>query len=639
MHTMSIDHGAVLDEIYTFLLDHGYTHTIRTLQLESRRPFNTLVSRKGESSNGPQPAPEINSASLHDAVLQGKWDVVLQQYLSSCILPEEKLFPLFEHIFSEMLHVFEVEQAARSFFHHSPVFKAMKRHSPAQHARLAQTLQDFRPNPNLMTVDDGSSIVKVPAAYQERRQALADDLVRMIRFVTRSELSKRNRLPWAVVVDREGYTNTTFTPSGTPEEASARKARRLETSLPTSSGLTHEELQAARSLLARSVQLQFTLPAGGKDVILCNRAASIAGVDCAFFGTSSGQVWWVAKSLAPRPYLGASETGHALAQELEPKMFCAFAEHGVMSFDIDFGSSSTDAAVDAWLAVGYRGGVVRVYDIHSGKLARKFTGADALAVHSLTFCGLPNQLRGHRAFLLTAGMHGTLSLLSIEQGTVMHQVLSPHNGHICRVVLCSLESGRGECFVTTGDDAIVRVWQIQYDTLRVVPCDGSSSFSCKKLEQLHPAFISTVPTCLGGGSIATGPLKAIIGIGTRCGKLLCLSIATGRAVFAADFGKPVHSVDVVRHFQGATASADDGLLAVTTSTNDGLVHTHVFNGNHTLSSKSALVGEPDATTTCVADALGGVVEELTISTSWASGERSGCFVASSSHNSHFFVCA
>ncbi|CUG94119.1 Hypothetical protein, putative [Bodo saltans] len=693
MPSFSVDHSAVLDALYPFLLESGYLHTLRALQMESRRPCTLMLTTSSSSSGSTseqrsqQQQQHVTTASSDDSgcnegdlrrqVLDGKWDVVLSKYLSYCTVPQAILFALYENIFLEMLQLFQVETAARSFFRNSPVFRTMRRRSPAQHARLQQLLESFRmtTNPNANPGD----VIHVTPHFHDRRTFLANELCTALRFVSFPELKQLNRLPWVVAADAASLFSdaaAAASPKSRPREDSLESGELVPKMHRAERNSTTDTLEANAIASAALLPSKLFAPtisfASSEDPglsVTSTRYADIGAAGCgALTLKTNGTVAWT-----------PSSEGSSCVEAF----LSAPGGHAALCVDLDTSVDKQQAGGSGvWAAIGFRGGAVRVFDCEVRKLARKIENLDPLGVHCITFCGPENAIRGHRGYLVGATFSGNLVLLSVEQGACLATIPAPHNGSlITSVARClvprresvdaaaaaaarfepinSSESDNDdEVFVTCADNGTMLRWCATLNTKQQMTAvdayprpdlNKTSSSSTQtaikntpwRLDAIHTDLAEELPVAVTGlqhqkrGSWRDRGADWIA-VSTKGGHVAVHSLSLNVALLVCRLDRPVSSIALGIRINAATAAgATNGEVAafsdgdsarniLVASAVDGVLYGfnfHAFSGVNTdsqarksLQRKTSVVrSEADAQSTAIAEDIGGAVEGLVIS--------------------------
>jgi hypothetical protein len=309
--------------------------------------------------------------------------------------------------------------------------------------------------------------------------------------------------------------------------------------------------------------------------------------------------------------------------------------NAALCIDLDTSAEQQGAV---WASIGFRGGAVRVFDCQVRKLARKIENVDPLGVHSITFCGPENALRGHRGFLLAATFSGNVSLLSIEQGAILSTVQGPHSGaFITSIARCMLPRADASCepmsgvstpaasadeeevFVTCGDNGTLLRWCTSVNNKQLVTsiepyprCDtttaaaGShtSKHTAWRLESIHTCLAEEFPIAVTGLlrqtrsswrergadwiAVATkGGFVAVHSMSLNVALLICrldkpaISLALG--VRSNSFGSALH--DSTLDKDSALQHSDDisarNILVVAAS--DGVLHGFDFHAVNNIS--------------------------------------------------------
>lgn len=112
---------------------------------------------------------------------------------------------------------------------------------------------------------------------------------------------------------------------------------------------------------------------------------------------------------------------------------------GVLAMSLDTVTASRTNEVSAWVAVGYRDGWVKIYNLHTHKLVRRFSPAHSMGITALLFAGDADddQLSGHRSLLLSASFDTAVHVLDVLTGSVLSRVLDGHQGMYVHA-LCGL---------------------------------------------------------------------------------------------------------------------------------------------------------------------------------------------------------
>ncbi|EAN79099.1 hypothetical protein, conserved [Trypanosoma brucei brucei TREU927] len=450
-----IPHHTVVQCIYSFLKAHGYKNSLLALQSESRVPYNTIdVVEIDEASKD---TPCVNPKSLERAVLGGKWDVVLHNYVDTLLLPEEIVFALYELIFEELLALGGFVHAARALFTSSPVFANMKRSSGARYARLERMLASFK-NENINDVGTGGTEV-VPRHLMEKREALLKTLQEAI---TWNEEPYDGALPAALcrMFSNDGRIG------GPPSQQSTMAKGNDAVSVGDASAVCAPTTFLRYPLCCPKKLKSQTLPGGGRPSACIVTPLSRSGGEQRKFtalvvGTTDGVV-----NILDAESAGPVEGSVKHTDE-------------VLSVTVDAGA---DGGV-AWVAVGYRDGWVKIYNTETRKLVRRFTQVHSGGVTSVVFTGSrAPELFGHRTHLVSGSYDGSVQLLNILSGVSLQRIGDAHHSKYV-LSLCGICSESSEDYhvVSAGNDGVLCFW----------------SFSEEKIQRVgHPRALTTIHAAL-----------------------------------------------------------------------------------------------------------------------------------------------
>ncbi|GET89703.1 hypothetical protein, conserved [Leishmania tarentolae] len=470
-----IAHERVLRYVYEFLDENGYQQTLRALQAESKVPYNVIHVKSdcaGSSCGAPQASLSgkrgsakgfalASERNLEQAVMEGSWAEVLHVYVDGLLLPEEIKATLYEVILEEMVELHGLAPAARSLLLNAPIFQLMKVDTPARYIRLEKMIEHGQHLMNESALSNARTHHVTPEMLH-RRTALLQQLKTAIHFTSGAPIgrlaaalvraapadfgglegSEHNAHPSSVASLPDGGE----TPSGGVTSVAARcRKRNREASLPGDAVWADTFLQYP---LAAPKEIRRRLPYAGERAACCCAPLLSASEELLVVGCADGVVEFV-----------NVKTGESIANALRHS-------DGVLCLTRDT-TVGAEPAPD-WLAVGYRDGWVKVYNINSRKLVRRFENAHTMGITAVFFSGPRNavSLFGHRSFLVTSSFDGSVKVLDIAAGAVVQTVANCHASAFVHALL-PLE-GRGTvvdtlryCFLSSGNDGTVSVWRLQ----------------------------------------------------------------------------------------------------------------------------------------------------------------------------------
>ncbi|KAK7201796.1 LisH [Novymonas esmeraldas] len=504
-----VPHERVLRYVYEFLDENGYQQTLRALQAEAKVPYNTIhVAPDGVgSSSGATPAGSVSRRDVHTkafaaasernlegAVMEGSWAEVLHVYVDGLLLPEEIRATLYEVILEEMVELHGLVPAARSLLLNAPAFQLMRSDTPARYIRLEKMIEQGQ-----RTMSDGSvstaATRHVTAEMRQRRTALLLQLKTAIRFTSDAPVG---RLAAALAraqasgsdVRSNGSAHTVPPPSALPpppaQEEAAVHSGTTETSptavltcAPSSRKRDRDPALPGEAAWADTfLQYPLTVPKGirqrlpyaGERAACC--CAPLLSADSAqlLVGTADGAVDFV-----------RTDTGEGEGAPLRHT-------DGVLCMARD----SAEAAPD-WLAVGYRDGWVKVYNVARHSLVRRFERAHAMGVTTLQFAGPRDSasLSGHHAFLVTGSFDGAIQVLDIAAGAVVRSVANSHASAFVHAVLSLEASGAAadtvrHCLLSCGNDGTLAAWRLE-DRRGAATADGLPGVvELQRVQQVMP---------------------------------------------------------------------------------------------------------------------------------------------------------
>ncbi|CAC9498973.1 conserved hypothetical protein [Leishmania infantum JPCM5] len=470
-----IPHERVLQCVYEFLDENGYQQALRALQAESKVPYNVIrvksdgaggsagaaqasLSGKRNSAKGFAAASERN---LEEAVMEGSWAEVLHVYVDGLLLPEEIKATLYEVILEEMVELHGLAPAARSLLLNAPVFQLMKADTPARYIRLEKMVEHGQRTMSECTLSNAATRHVTPEMLH-RRTALLQQLKTAIRFTSEAPIGRlAAALARAAAADfggadsRERKADSSSAvplPNGGPRlsaevtSVAARSRKRdREPTLPGDAAWADTFLQYP---LAAPKEIRRRLPYAGDRAACCCAPLLSASEELLIVGCANGAVEFV-----------SVKAGESIGNPLRHS-------DGVLCMTRD----TTDRAAPSpdWLAVGYRDGWVKVYNIDSRKLVRRFEKAHTMGITAVFFSGPRNaaSLFGHRSFIVTGSFDGGVKVLDIATGAVVQTVANCHASAFVHA-LVPLEC-RGTvvdtlryCFLSSGNDGTVSVWRLE----------------------------------------------------------------------------------------------------------------------------------------------------------------------------------
>ncbi|KAG5501407.1 hypothetical protein JKF63_03220 [Porcisia hertigi] len=509
-----ISHERVLHYVYEFLDESGYQQTLVALQAESKVPYNTIrvrpdaadtlsvppqtsLSWKRSNTKGFSPATERN---FEGAVLEGSWAEVLHVYVDGLLLPEEIKATLYEVILEEMVELHGLVPAARSLLLNAPIFQLMKTDTPARYIRLEKMIEHGQRTMSEGIASNSASRLVTPEMRQ-RRTALLQQLKTAIRFTSEAPVGRlAAALTRVASADCGGGNNSAHAlntsclepPQGEKSTLSAKATSLVGSSRkrdrdPAPPGDTPWADTFLQYPLAAPKEIRRRLPYDGARAACCCAPLLSANKEVLMVGSADGAVEFV-----------SVETGDSCGNSLRHT-------DGVLCMSCD----SADGVVPSpdWLAVGYRDGWVKVYNVDSHKLVRRFEKTHTMGITALLFSGPRNTafLSGHHTFIVTGSFDGAIQVLDIASGTVVCTVANCHGSAFVHALI-PIES-RGTvvdtlsyCVLSSGNDGTLSVWRLEDNRGEGAEVPGAVGLlrvqGAVPLAQVHHELRDAVPTQL-----------------------------------------------------------------------------------------------------------------------------------------------
>lgn len=523
-----ISHERVLRCVYEFLDENGYHQSLRALQAESKIPYNVIhVSADGAatSSSAKVPAKPFASASergLEEAVMEGSWAEVLHVYVDGLLLPEEVKATLYEVILEEMVELHGLVPAARSLLLNAPIFQVMKVDTPARYIRLEKMIEQGQ-----RAMHDGGGMASTAATrrvtpeMRQRRTALLQQLKTAIRFTAEAPVGRL-----AAALARAAAGGSSSLPANSSGGAVvladadvAPRKRDRDSTLPGETAWADTFLQYP---LTAPKEVRRRLPYAGQQAACCCAPLLLSEQKLLLVGRADGVVDVV-----------DAESGELCGNSLRHT-------EGVLSLARDT-AEGVDAGPD-WVAVGYRDGWVKVYNLASRKLVRRFERAHATGVTALFFTG-PRSVEGlsrHHSLLVSGSFDGSVRVLDLAAGAAVCAAANAHSSAFVHSLLALRPVGFHAaptrfCFLSSGNDGTVALWRLEDARAAETPA-GVAVHRVQEavpLGQLHGELRDAVPTLLyglqapndaphGSGTSAPPPSKVVAAADllllTRAGK-------------------------------------------------------------------------------------------------------------------------
>ncbi|KAG5475287.1 hypothetical protein LSCM1_03400 [Leishmania martiniquensis] len=509
-----ISHERVLRCVYEFLDENGYQQALRALQAESKVPYNTIHVKPDGTGNahggaqssrfgkprGTKEFPAATERNLERAVMEGSWAEVLHVYVDGLLLPEEIKATLYEAILEEMVDLHSLIPAARSLLLNAPIFQLMKSDTPARYIRLEKKIEHGQRTISEETVRNAAARHVTPEMLQKRTALLAH-LKTAIRFVSEAPVGRlAAALARAAVGDFGGGNCSAHTaqsgPSGSPqggEPASHAEAtsagvslrkRSREPALPDDGAWADTFLQYP---LAAPREIGCRLPYAGERAACCCAPLSSEAEELLMVGCADGAVDFVSVAM-----------GKSIGSPLRHS-------DGVLCMTLENADGAGPAP--AWLAVGYRDGWVKVYNVCSHKLVRRFEKVHTMGITTVAFSGPRDaaSLSCHHSFIVTGSFDGAVKVLDIAVGSVVWTVANCHSSAFVHALL-PLET-RGTvvdalryCLLTSGNDGTLSLWRLESKQGDGVEGPGAVELlrvqDAIPLGQVHYEMRDAVPTQL-----------------------------------------------------------------------------------------------------------------------------------------------
>ncbi|KPA73473.1 hypothetical protein ABB37_09797 [Leptomonas pyrrhocoris] len=458
-----IAHERVLRCVYEFLDENGYQQSLRALQAESKIPYNVIHvaqdsgdNTRNDGSGGTAAHSAASQANLpgskkmsgkefarpsehglEAAVMEGSWAEVLHVYVDGLLLPEEVKATLYEVILEEMVELHGLVPAARSLLLNAPIFQLMKVDTPARYIRLEKMIEQGQ-----RTMAEGTAGTRrVTAEMRQRRTALLQQLKTAIRFSTDAPVG---RLAAALArAAAPGGAARNGVSASTSEATQPSRKRDRPSELPGDTAWADTFLQYP---LAAPKEVRRRFPYHGQQAACCC-APLLLEEKLLLVGRADGVV-----------DVANTENGEVTGNSLRHT-------EGVLSLARDT-AEGADAGVE-WVAVGYRDGWVKVYNLETRKLVRRFERAHTAGVTTLFFTG-PRTVEGlsrHQSLLVSGSFDGAVRVLDIAAGAPVCTVANCHASAFVHSLLPLTNVDRSGnarfCFVSSGNDGTVALWRLE----------------------------------------------------------------------------------------------------------------------------------------------------------------------------------
>ncbi|KPI88010.1 hypothetical protein ABL78_2886 [Leptomonas seymouri] len=494
-----ISHERVLRYVYEFLDESGYQQSLRALQAESKIPYNVIhISQDGSdgraasavedrvSPHGSKKVPSKVFArpsehGLETAVMEGSWAEVLHVYVDGLLLPEEVKATLYEVVLEEMVELHGLVPAARSLLLNAPIFQLMKADTPARYIRLEKMIEQGQ-----HTMSEGSSntavMRRVTPEMRQRRAAVLQQLKTAIRFRAEAPVGRLAAALARAAVSGGASGNCALTAA--PEATQSSRKRDREPELGGDAAWADTFLQYP---LAAPKDVRRRLPYSGEQAACCCAPLLLGEKKLLLVGRADGVVDVV-----------NTETGEVTGNSLRHT-------EGVLSLARDT-ADGADAGLE-WVAVGYRDGWVKVYNLESRKLVRRFEKAHTMGVTALFFTGTRTieGLSRHQSLLVSGSFDGCVRVLDIAAGVPVCTVANCHSSafvHCLLPLTCVDRSADSRfCFLSSGNDSTLAVWRLEDQRISVDHDGGVVVHRVQDpipLCQLHSELREAVPTMLYG---------------------------------------------------------------------------------------------------------------------------------------------
>jgi hypothetical protein len=505
-----IAHERVLRCVYEFLDENGYHQSLRALQAESKVPYNVIhIAQYNDSSSNDSASYNLHSSNssggikrgsankefapasergLETAVMEGSWAEVLHVYVDGLLLPEEVKATLYEVILEEMVELHGLVPAARSLLLNAPVFQIMKTDTPARYIRLekmveqGQRIASESSTAGSLATTAVAATRRVTPEMRQHRAAVLQQLKTAIRFCADAPVGRlAAALARASVAGSQGSTSAL--PS-TPEMTPTSRKRARDPDLSGDAAWADTFLQYP---LAAPKDVRRRLPYSGPEAACCCSPLLLEEQKLLMVGRADGVVDVV-----------SAESGEVAGSSLRHS-------EGVLTFAR--GSAEGVGAGPDWVAVGYRDGWVKVYNVASRKLVRRFEKVHSTGVTALFFTG-PRTVEGlsrHQSLLVSGSFDGAVRVLDIAAGAPVCTVANCHASAFVHSLLPLPNVVRGAdttrfFFLSSGNDGTVAVWRLE-DSRAGERDNGVAVHRVQDavaLGQLHSELRDAVPTQLYG---------------------------------------------------------------------------------------------------------------------------------------------
>ncbi|KAG5475547.1 hypothetical protein LSCM4_04129 [Leishmania orientalis] len=509
-----ISHERVLRFVYEFLDENGYQQALRALQAESKVPYNTIHVKLDDTDSscsvvraslsakrfGAKGFPAATERNLERAVMEGSWAEVLHVYVDGLLLPEEIKATLYEVILEEIVELHGLAPAARSLLLNAPIFQLMKTDAPARYIRLEKMIERGQRTMSEGTVSNAATRHVTPEMLQ-KRTGLLQHLKTAIRFTSEAPVGRlAAALARAAAAHIDGVdcsartapsVSTESPQSGEPTSSAEAttvvmrsRKRSREPALPGDSAWADTFLQYP---LAAPKEIRRRLLYSGERAACCCAPLPSENEELLMVGCADGVIEFVSVA-----------TGERIGSPLRHS-------DGVLCMAPD----SEDGAGPApgWIAVGYRDGWVKVYNVSSRKLVRRFEKVHSMGITAVFFSGPRNaaSLSGHHSFIVTGSFDGSVKVLDIAAGAVVRTVANSHASAFVHALL-PLET-RGTvadalryCFLSSGNDGTLSLWRLESDWEEGAEASGTVELQRVQgailLGQVHHELRDAVPTQL-----------------------------------------------------------------------------------------------------------------------------------------------
>lgn len=559
----------VLQSVYRFLLQSGFTSTIAALQLESRCPFNHILVRSldpidaasvlrcsssslSSSSSSSGTVVWLNEETLSLIVKNGLWDILISKVLRHVtLLPQALMVEMYELIFEELLFVFQIPSAARAILHNTATLQALRTRNPVHYERLAAQLERSQVAASSAPIEPTTGD-DVPVAFQQRRDALLRALLSHVVFVTEEQLERTSDLCRLIVGSRRRHTTSSKrsrsndhqgeedVPSVSDGESSTSVGR-----IPTYSVVTG----VLQNCVSQALSFPTSVDVGDTgDATVATTSAVTSMISFRLANTST---LTVVAALSDGRVVELPDYNNNLdltqKTQLQPTVLFQLPQDTVTAMAADVNAAST------WIAVGGRGGTLRVYSYHARKLVRKIAHEDnGYAIHAVRFLGsrVGGPFEHHRGHLVFAGTRGSLTVASIATGAAVVRVASAHNGSY--VLGLAVTPSRGEqdeeaadalpVMATCGQDGTLQVWKTEASAEQHAP-SVTPLLRHGSLSAIHSYLTDELPTTVQECPRHSNLEHAVV-LACRSGKLCVVSLSPLMVLYFIQAASMVRSVSL-----------------------------------------------------------------------------------------------